>query len=297
MLNKLACAALVFLKLAAVPAGAVVGVERDASILRDAYKRAWAGASEVRYAAPHDDPEWRATQVLMAALMRGERSGPVQEQAEALGWRLRRGTEGGKAWTVLEELPSRRSGRGLYAFADEGGRHAIQAPHVPSDLHTGDIALAIGQQARPRVIAWNTVHRREADLPHLDDSAMHALSRAFVAHAGQERIVQLHGFDATRSDRASDGEGDIILSSTRRPPSAAFRALAECIRSKVEPATRLFGVDANELGGTRNRIAGELIDAGYQGFVHLEMGLKLRESLRHDVERRRALLECIGVPP
>ncbi len=295
MRNNRALGALLVFQLTVMPAGANGG-DREVSVMREAYKRTWSDVREVRYAEPSDDPEWRTTQSLMEALLRGERSPALQEQAKALGWRLRRGVDGGRAWSVLEELPERRSGRGLYAFSDDGGRHAIEAPHVPSDLHTGEIAVSIGQESKPRAIAWNSVHRREADLPQLRNSAMHAFSRAFAAHFAQERIVQLHGFDAKRSDRAGDSERGAILSSTQRTPSAEFRALADCMRRNVEPGTRLFGDDADELGGTRNQIARELIASGFRGFVHLEMGLALRESLRNDADRRRALLDCIGVP-
>ncbi|TFZ05032.1 hypothetical protein [Ramlibacter rhizophilus] len=265
-------------------------------MLRQSFREAWKDAGAVRYDVPGGDAELRATQALMDRLLQGDRSREVDERAAELGWRLRRGQAGKGRWTVLEELPGRRSGRGLYAFADEGGQHAIQAPHVPSDLHTGEIAVAMGEQAQPRAIAWNTVPRREADLPHLHDSALHAFSRAFASRFPQQRIIQLHGFDADRDDRAGDKAQEAIVSSAARPPSPAARAVADCMRSGVEPATRLFGVDAQRLGGTRNRIARELAASGFHGFVHLEMGLDLRRSLRDDARRRGALLTCLGVP-
>lgn len=272
------------------------GPARDGSVLRQALRGAWTDAQSVRYAAPADDPQWRATQALMSRLLWGERSAQVQALASELGWSLREGSSGGRRWTVLAERPERRSGRGLYAFADTPGQHAIQAPHVPSDLYTGEIAVALGEQGNLRAIAWNTVHRREADLPHLDNSAMHAFSRAFAAQYAQERIVQLHGFDAERADRVGEGQRGAILSSTQRTPPPAVRSLAQCLREHVEPGTRLFGVDADRLGGTRNRIAGELLASGFTGFLHLEMGLDLRKSLRDDPQRRSALLNCLGVP-
>lgn len=266
------------------------------SVLSQAFRAAWRGAGEVRYAAPQVDAQWQATEALMLRMLRGERGEAIHSDAAELGWRVRRGRTTAGSWTVLEEMPDRRSGRGLYAFADEGGRHAIQAPHVPSDLHTGEIAVALGEEGKPRAIAWNTVHRRVADLPRLDNSAMHAFSRAFARQHAQERVVQLHGFDAERGDRAEDRQRDAILSSTTARPSAEFHALAECMRRHVEPGTRLFGVDARKLGGTRNRIAGELIASGFRGFIHLEMGLTLRLALRDDPRRRASLLTCLGIP-
>lgn len=288
--------ALITLQLLCVVPAQATGAGQDASVLRQSFRSAWRDAGQVRYAVPGDDLDWRATQALMERLLDGERSREIEARATELGWRLRRGRSGEARWTVMEELPDRRGGRGLYAFADSAGQHAIQAPHVPSDLHTGEIAVAMGEQARPRAIAWNTVPRREADLPHLENSAMHAFSRAFALRFPQQRIIQLHGFDADRGDRADDKDRDAIVSSSGRPPSPDARAIADCMRRTVEPGTRLFGVDADRLGGTRNRIARELVASGFRGFVHLEMGLDLRKSLREDAQRRGALLACLGVP-
>lgn len=282
--------------LSAACAACVAAEPAAASVLERSLRSAWSGARQVRYADARDDPGWVRTQALFAQLLRGVPSNDLRGEADALGWTLRRGEAGGVAWTVLEEKKPRRSGRGLYAFAPAGGRHAIQAPHVPSDLHTGEIALRLGQEGHPRAIAWNTVPRQEADLPHRDDSPLHAFSRAYAAAFPDERIVQLHGFDGERR-AAEGGRGPgAILSATQAPPTPAMRELAACLRERVEPHTLLFGEDARELGGTRNRIARELLAGGFQGFVHLEMGLPLRESLRDNAQRRGALLDCLGVP-
>jgi hypothetical protein len=262
----------------------------DPSLLARSLESAWAGAGTVRRANAADDPGWTRTEVVFERLLHGDRSAELRREARSLGWALRQGQVGEVGWTVLQESAARRTGRGLYAFSDSG-RHAIQAPHVPTDLHTGEIALAMAHDGAPRAVAWNTVPRREADLVHLRNSALHAFSRAFAGTFPKERIVQLHGYHAGQ-DRA-DVPADAIVSAARERPGSAARSVAECMREQVASETGLYGVDTESLGGERNRIARELLRSGYRRFIHLEMSLPLREALLEDASLRRALLDCL----
>lgn len=262
--------------------------------LADSLREAWRGAAEIRDLPPADDPDWVRTQRLFAALLAGDCGATVEREAATLGWTLRRQAGDGQQWCVLMEQPGHRSGRGLYAFADRG-RHVLQAPHVPSDRHTGEIAALLGAEGQPRAIAWNTVPRAEADLAHLPSTALLAFSRAVAAAFPGERIVQLHGFDAGRRRSAKAADSGAIVSAARRPPGAAQRAVAACMRRSVAPDTRLYGDDVQELGGTTNSIAQALFGSGYMNFVHLEMALPLREALLASGEQRAALLDCLDM--
>jgi hypothetical protein len=273
------------------PAPAPVASE-GRSVLARSLRTAWSGADRTRHAGAEaaGDSGWARTEALFARLLQADRSASLREEARALGWTLRRGRIGDRNWTVLQEAADRRMGRGVYAFSD-AGRHAIQAPHVPTDLHTGEIALAFAHDGAPRAVAWNTVTRREADLVHLPDSAMHAFSRAFATAFPRERIVQLHGYH-TGEDRP-DLPGGAIVSASRDRPGHTARSVAACMRRGVEPETGLYGIDTEALGGERNRIARALRESGYQRFIHLEMSLPLREALLEDESLRRALLDCL----
>jgi len=125
---------------------------------------------------------------------------------------------------------------------------------------------------------------------------MTAFSRAFAAAYPRELIIQLHGYDVSSRKSRSGAESGAILSATHASPSARLRTAAACMREHVDPATLLYGADVRELGGTTNTIARALQADGRDVFVHLEMGLPLRELLASDRDKRRALLECFGMP-
>jgi hypothetical protein len=274
------------------PAPAPPVASEGQSVLARSLRNAWAGADRASHAGAEaaGDSGWARTEALFARLLQADRSASLREEARSLGWTLRRGRVGENDWTVLQEAADRRMGRGLYAFS-AAGHHAIQAPHVPTDLHTGEIALAIAEDGAPRAVAWNTVPRREADLVHLPDSVMHAFSRAFANAFPRERIFQLHGYH-TGEDRPELPAGAIVSASRERPGHTA-RSVAACMRHGVEPETGVYGIDTDALGGERNRIARELRKSGYQRFIHLEMSLPLREALLADASLRRALLDCL----
>ncbi|WP_181373095.1 hypothetical protein [Massilia glaciei] len=261
-------------------------------MLEDSLASAWKGEGTVGYGAP-SRADLDAMEGVFVRLLRGVRGAALAREALALGWSVRTERRGAVAWTVVAELRDRRGGRGLYAFADRG-RHALQAPHVPSDKLTGQILLEYASDGLPRALAWNTVTRGRADLAHLDGTYLIAFSRAFARVFPAEKIVQLHGFDAGRRRTTEAADSAAIVSAARRDPPAELKSATRCMRCKVHPQTRLYGVDVLELGGTTNSVAAALRAAGYGGFVHLEMDLPLRQALAGDAGKRRALLACVG---
>lgn len=276
---------------AACAAGGASAAHAD-GIIPQAFTTVWKKASTVSYQAPSaNDAE--AARGLFERLLKGERGDPLRRQAAQLGWEMRSEKSAGTDWTVLVEPASERAGRGMYAFSDKG-RHALQAPHVPSDGLTGDILVRFAGDGLPRALAWNTVHRKQADLAHLDYTYFNAFALAYARAFPNERIFQLHGFDSDRRKSGAGADSAAIISATIDRPPPALREAVSCLKKRVAEKTRLYGVDVRELGGTTNSGAKALRQAGYADFVHIELDRDLRERLLNSAADRQAFFECLG---
>jgi len=262
------------------------------NLLEQAFSRAWKNARSVDYAPPSVE-EVKATQQLFKRLLQGEKAGRLRDEFAALGWKLSQGTAGGATWTIVAEEDSGRTGRGLYAFSN-GGRHALQAPHVPSDTMTGDILLRYAEDGLPRALAWNTVPRRSADLAHLERSYLIAFSRAFAEVYPAETIFQFHGFDAWKRRSFDGAQSSAIVSPGHRHAGPELQSAVKCMQKHVDARSRLYGSDVHELGGVTNSVARALQRDGHDLFVHVEMDLPLRARLAGDPALRRDFLACYG---
>lgn len=277
------------LMLAACPAILWAGEE---SILSKVFSSAWKGAKSVSYVAP-SRADMEAMQQLFVRLLKGEPGSKMADELQKLGWTTSTETIGNVTWTIVAEAGNRREGRGLYAFSSNG-RHALQAPHVPSDRFTGRILLRYAEDGLPRALAWNTVSRRTADLADLDESYLVAFSRAFAQAYPEEKIFQLHGFDPGRRRSIAAAQSSAIISPAHDKPRPELKSAVKCVQQKIDKRARLYGHDVRELGGTTNSVARILRNATYQGFVHVEMNFPLRKSLLDDPDKRRQLLACLG---
>jgi len=261
------------------------------ALLETAYSSAWKQRGAV-YKQPSAQ-DLASVKKIFVQLLRGTNTASVAADARVLGWQLDSQARNGQTWHVMAEMPGQASGRGLYAFSS-GGKHAVQAPHVPTDGLTGEILLGYAQDGLPRAMAWNTVPRKGGDLAHLDHTYLIAFSRAFAEVHPSERILQLHGFDAERRRTPEAGTAAAIVSAGHTNPSDTLRAAVRCMRRALEPQTRLYGVNVRELGGTTNSVLHALQRDRFDGFIHVEMNLSLRERLVAGSQERLALFECLG---
>ena len=266
--------------------------QSSSGLLRHAYTEAWKNNEGVDYSAS-STAELAATRVLFVRIFRGERGRGLEDQARSAGWRIRTEAQDGGDLTVVSEAPDAIRGRGLYAFFNQG-RHALQAPHVPTDGLTGEILLGYAADRLPRALAWNTVPRGRGDMAHLADTEFIEFSRAFATVHPNEKIIQLHGFDVDKRKTAAASSSGAIVSATHRRPSNELRLAVNCLREQVEPATRLYGEDVRELGGTTNTVAKTLRAGGYENFIHVEAALPLRERLLKDGTQRHSFFLCLG---
>ncbi len=181
----------------------------------------------------------------------------------------------------------------------------VQAPHSRFDLGTGGIAMAAVAMGDVRGGMWNTVHRYRAvpgeqpadrvhvgDVAHQATSLFHTATLAWAWADPAARFVQLHGFDARRS------EATAVLSSGRvdRPPTPVRAPLA-AVLGVPEAEVLVFGLDQDDLGGTTNVQARALGAAPLPRFLHVELSRTLREALEQDPGRVVEVVHALDRAP
>lgn len=211
------------------------------------------------------------------------------------------GVSAANAYAVVERA-ARREGRGFYVFRCGGGAWVLQAPHRPSDLHTGEIALRLFEEGRFAAAAWSTVPRRQkqantgidADLAHHDDTVFTAFAQAAAQREDTRGLLQLHGFDAeSRADVLPAGTGMIVSSGAKRLHGSAA-ALAARLAAVDAFGARRYPDEVRTLGGLTNSSVAALRAQGREAlFVHLEISRALRERLRDEAGLRGRLIETL----
>lgn len=216
---------------------------------------------------------------------------PLPPALERAGWRLDWIPYGTEKLRLLREAPEARRGRGMMLTRPAGGKLALMAPHRFFDKFTGDVARGVFFRANASVLLENTAHRHwnrpdgaehgPADAAHQDGAALHALAKGVLAGRPELPLVQLHGFNEEDAPLA-------IVSDGTRDPARWARAFAERLRTSKIPA-ELYGVDGRRLGGTEN-----VLRRHARRFLHVEMSLPLRESLKADASRLAEALKGIA---
>lgn len=210
---------------------------------------------------------------------------------DRLGYEVR-ATSDGQA--LRESLPVHR-GWGAYVFRTGPARAlVVQAPHVESDLRTGELGLELYRETGARLLAVNSAHR---SLPQADQArdagAPFVLIGREAARPGVDAVVvQVHGYGAATAQRHGLSPETVVVSNGTRVPDPALRAAARCLTGAGFDA-RVFPDQARYPGGTGN-VVGQAVTAGPQGrFVHLELGAGLRDGLLGDPARLRRFAACL----
>lgn len=254
-----------------------------------------ASYGEATYIAP-PPAELARVQTLFA----GELAGQAGDW-EALGMTRRTFEE--SHGVLVTERDTRRQGRGLFAFRNDAALPwLLQAPHRRNDRYTGVLAHELFTEQPAQAAMWSTTSRRApvvgsaggADMAHLAQSYWQALTHAFAVRFPQGRIIQLHGFDPViRKSEAAHKVAMIVSAGHNQPPSWV-RDVATCMKQELQPfAVGLYPSDLHELGGTTNAQGRLLRSLGHDGFLHLEMSLKLRQQLVDDAEFRGRFANCL----
>lgn len=203
---------------------------------------------------------------------------------------------------TVDEPEGRCRGGGTYLLRSESGLLPllITAPHRGADRHTGPLAMALMVEGRARAAGWNSVPRRSScksgtsDLARIARHPFTALSAGFARAYPNGRVVQVHGFDRNRRTTPEGKAASIILSNGSTFVSPTLRALVACLRHSLPSENvAVFPTDVSELGALRNAQGRRLRAIGFEGFVHAELSLDLRERLMSDYSLRRRFGSCL----
>lgn len=229
-------------------------------------------------------------------------------QAQRVGLSLVVWTIAGEPYWLMGDPEDTVVGAGRYLFRAQPQADAdrlLQAPHAFFDRHTGAIAAQMffsPAGASIRGFFSNSIHRYHesaggqptygsspSDVCHNPE---HLFSTATVAarQAGAALVLQLHGFADKVADPALTG---VVSGGRLRTHSDDSARIARRLRDVFGPGLKLFPDEIQLLGATQN-VQGRLIrdDAG-NGFVHIELSLKTRESLLKNAAQRREMAAAI----
>jgi hypothetical protein len=210
-------------------------------------------------------------------------------RAREAGFELISGRDdGGELW-ILRELEGERAGAGFYALRAKGLPVCIQAPHTFFDQGTGELALATFAKLRASCLCTNTVHRREVDVAHAEQSIFLAATQGLL-DARKWPVVQLHGFA-----RDSLPQNVAAVVSEGAPRTTASARLQKALQ--LEPGrVLLYPRDTRELGGTKNVVGARARAAGAL-FLHIELSPEARQRLLADpLPLVAALREALELP-
>lgn len=215
----------------------------------------------------------------------------LRREWNELGYRLV-SLEQQRAWLAVEQ-PDHQRGRGIYAWRIGASRPlVVQAPHRWYDLRTGRLAARWFAEQEIMAACWNSVHRRNLDLPDVTPHYFNAFTRAALDRTPDVTVLQLHGFAKSRKGVPKSVQM-IVSDGSRYPGQTARRAARELKSSFGEDRVALFPLEVQVLGGTTN-VQGQLLRSqGCTRFVHLEMGSEIRKTLAKSAGERGKLYRCL----
>lgn len=205
---------------------------------------------------------------------------------------------------LIREGADTCAGRGVYWLRSgekPGSNLAITAPHRGSDRHTGTLAAALFAETSARAAGWNSAPRRASaacpnalDITREKGHLFSAFALGFAQAVPDGLFVQLHGFDRERRDTLAAREAGMILSNGTGEPDARLYDLADCLSIAFAPTPVLvYPGDTPELGALSNAQGQLLREAGFGGFVHIEISADLRAAMVEEVDLRARLGACL----
>ncbi len=193
---------------------------------------------------------------------------------------------------LTENEKTAKTGKGTYIFNTEKSIPIIlEAPHYPSDKHTGTLAAQFMEEDPFLAGAWSSTHRKNTNLTAEPSSYFNAFSKAFGRAYPKGMILQFHGFD-DNNEESKERSTDLIYSSTLSSPPPLFYTYGKCLKH-LPFHVSLYPDEIKILGGTKNINAQKFREVTKEGlFLHLEMSLDLRNRLLKDKGLRTNFINC-----
>ena len=187
---------------------------------------------------------------------------------------------------VVREMPGRLHGRGMYAIRrDSHSEYIVQAPHRFFDERTGIITRKLFAENEILAAAWNSSHRNRIDLAHEQRHYFNAFMTALADES--TKVIQLHGFESQNRNENLQTTEVILSDSTRFPARHALQTAVRLKELLGREKVRLFPVEVNQLGGTKNSQAARLRNMGLYKFLHVEMDSDYRLQLANSASKRQ----------
>jgi hypothetical protein len=235
----------------------------------------------------------QATRLFQRTLLARSMAPDLADAWTAVGFEITEVAAAQETLWLLAEPSENERGRGWYLIRPHHAAPvALQAPHAKNDLHTGRIALQLFLSGNARVLAAATISRHEADMAHLDNTFIQALTLAFAESYPTGRVVQLHGFSAAKHPKA---RADMIVSAGTPSPQPWLALVDQTLTRTTALAVRSYPEEIQELGGTLNAQGRALRRVGETEFLHVELSKALRERLLTDEALLRAMMRALPV--
>jgi len=210
---------------------------------------------------------------------------------------------------LLGDSQDSLTGAGRYLFRvrpRSTANRLLQAPHAFFDRHTGAIAAQLffsKEGSGFRAFFANSIQRYQASAggPRTSGASAsdvchnpeHLFSTATLAarRSGASLVLQLHGF----GEKTLPNDVSAVVSAGRsRSTTADSVRVAGGLRALLGPNVKLFPNEIQALGATQN-VQGRLVrDPQGNGFVHVELSLKIRESLLNNDSLRKKLASMLA---
>ena len=254
---------------------------------------------------PPSAKEMKAAQKLFIRTFDWEDLGQLKRSWAKLGMNCEAVELASKKGVFIYEKANQRRGRGIFLFMQSESKVFLQAPHSFFDRGTGKIVSLLVTESGFGGACWNSVpryalghYKGPADTQaHLHNYFV-AFAQAFAKKRKDGYLVQLHGFGtAKRKSEVGKAAGAIVSAGTAKP-NFFLRTLVAAMKLQFVKPIRLYPIEVQELGATKNVSGKTLRQHNHPGFVHIEFNGKLRKRLLADEATRskfsRALLRFLN---
>lgn len=236
--------------------------------------------------------QWQQAVTLFRAILVADTL-PTPEQMtrwQALGYRVQ-ALDADRRYALLPARPD-AAAEGIFLFdAGSERRDAVQAPHLRDDLGSGELVIRLFFAGGLFAAMTSTVRREEIDLAHADGTLFTAFAAA-LATRPDSRLLQLHGFERDKRDSEAGRNADSVSSGGRPWPTSPVITLRDCLQREFGGLHRVYAIDIDELGGTRNASFAQF-PTPHTGFLHLELSREFRGRLLAGPADQNRFFRCL----
>lgn len=256
------------------------------------------------YRSPDKNKQQEA-KLLFSEHITGRFESSQKRRWNKLGLQLKQGKSiSGQPVIIITPKGNHREGQGLFWIcATCRSPVMLQAPHRFNDLYSGEIVSELTKRLGAQAAAWNSTPRhlkdgasgRYSDQTHNTDSYFQSFTRAWAEWTGSRFLIQIHGYRKDKRSTYAGKTSDIIISGgSRGMISPASITIGKCLKEKSIRGVRIYPLDIQELGGTKNQQGKRFRKKHPLGFVHIELSYHIRKNISKKPDILKHLSQCIS---